>query len=67
MPTTAKDTQGMSSRIWNTSDDICEDIYENFYHMALLKLALRLKKTKTAYSKGACLKPDMCHNPGSPA
>ena len=67
MPTTAKDTQGMSSGIRNTSDDIYEDIYENFYHMALLKLALRQKKTKTAYGKCACIKPDMCHNPGSTA
>ena len=60
------DAQGMLSRIMNTSDDIGEDIYENFYHTALLKLALRRQKTKTAYTKCACLKLDMRHDPGSP-
>ena len=42
--------------------NIYDDIYENVYHTALLKLALRRQKTKTVYAKCACLQAR--HAPG---
>ena len=42
--------------------NICEDIYENFYHAVLLKLALRWQKIKTVYAKCTCLQAR--HVPG---